>query len=326
MIKNVGKKFLSDIKLHSDYLRWDNNNDRYETWEEAIEAILTQHVIKYKNVDITNELDYIRPYLYDKKVLASQRNLQFRGEEIFKHNTRLFNCSSLYIDRTEVFKQVIYLLLSGCGVGFSVERRFVQQLPTVKRRTNNTVTYDIEDSIEGWSLALDELMMSYFEGKDKIRFNYSNIRPKNALIAGRFLAPGPEPLKKALEIIENILDNLLGTEREAELSPIECYDIICHSSDAVLSAGVRRSALIALFDKDDDDMINAKTGDWYITNPQRARSNNSVKLIKDRYTKEEYDYFANKVKEYGEPGIALVDDERFCTNPLKYKEFFVSLQ
>jgi ribonucleoside-triphosphate reductase len=615
MIKNVGKKFLSDIKLHSDYLRWDNDNDRYETWEEAIEAILTQHVMKYKKVDITNELDFVRPYLYDKKVLASQRNLQFRGEEIFKHNSRLYNCfeqntkfvtkegvksfkdykendtcivrthtgawknavvkkygkqdiykitfnkgrfgkadvyatkdhtwflkngtkttslsindklyqvpdtfmefnwdsastneqlywcygyvygdgtvgvngyskvrlcdhdikyehrflemgfsssSSLsikgdiivstgsykktkpdpkvdspelirafvhgylsadgcknnspngkqfnsiqssqldhiefirecfpiagvytlaerdltgqqtnygirpytitfglyegcrdkqdkswivsnieyshndfvwcleveddhsfilhngivtgncsvtYIDRPEVFKQIMYLLLSGCGVGFSVERRFVQQLPTIKQRTNNTVTYDIEDSIEGWGLALDELMMSYFKGKDKIRFNYSNIRAKNALIAGRFLAPGPEPLKKALETIENILDNRLSLVKEAELSPIECYDIICHSSDAVLSAGVRRSALIALFDKDDDDMINAKTGDWYITNPQRARSNNSVKLIKDQYTREEYDYFADKIKQYGEPGFVLVNDERYVGNP-----------
>lgn len=315
MIKNVGKKFLSDLKLHSDYLRWDTEHDRYESWEEAVESILIQHVVKYKNIDITEELDFIRPYLYDKKILASQRNLQFRGEEIFKHNSRLFNCSSTYIDRPEVFKQIMYLLLSGCGVGFSVEKRFIEQLPTIKQRQDTIKQYTIPDSIEGWSLALDELMNSFFNGGEKIHFNYSEIRPKNSLIANRFLAPGPEPLKRSLEIIENMLLNILKDNDSALLSSIECYDIICHASDAVLSAGLRRSALICLFDKDDDDMINAKTGDWYITNGQRARSNNTVKLIKGTYTKEEYDYFADKVKQYGEPGIALVNDERFCTNP-----------
>lgn len=326
MIKNVGKKFLSDLKLHSDYLRWDTNHDRYESWEEAVESILIQHVVKYKNIDITEELDFIRPYLYDKKILASQRNLQFRGEEIFKHNSRLFNCSSTYIDRPEVFKQIMYLLLSGCGVGFSVEKRFIEQLPTIKQRQDTIKQYTIPDSIEGWSLALDELMNSFFNAGEKIHFDYSEIRPKNSLIANRFLAPGPEPLKRSLEIIEKMLLNILKDNDSAVLNSIECYDIICHASDAVLSAGLRRSALICLFDKDDDDMINAKTGDWYITNGQRARSNNTVKLIKGTYTKEEYDYFADKVKQYGEPGIALVNDERFCTNPLKNKEFFVSLQ
>lgn len=325
-MKNVGKKFLSDLKLHSDYLRWNEELDRYETWDEAINEILSQHRTKYKGLDIETELDYVRSFLTDRKVLASQRNLQFRGQEIFKHNSRLFNCSSLYIDKAETFKQIMYLLLSGCGVGFSVERRFIAQLPTIKQRNESIKQYTIPDSIEGWALALDELMNSFFNGSEKIHFDYSLIRPKNALIAGRFLAPGPAPLKRSLEIIENMLINILKDGDEARLDSIECYDIICHASDAVLSAGLRRSALICLFDKDDDAMINAKTGDWYISNGQRARSNNTVKLIKGQYTREEYDYFADKIKQYGEPGIAVVDDERFCTNPLKNKEFFVSLQ
>jgi len=200
-------------------------------------------------------------------------------------------------------------------VGFSVEKRYVSKLPTIKKRKDSTVTYEIPDSIEGWALALDELMNSYFNGGDKIRFDYSAIRPKNSLIAGRFLAPGHEPLKRSLEIIEGLLDGLLGDYIERTLEPIHCYDIICHASDAVLSAGLRRSALICLFDKDDNDMINSKTGDWYIRNPQRARSNNSVKLIKGQYTREEYDSFASKIKQFGEPGFILVDDERFVTNP-----------
>jgi len=240
MIKNVGKKFLSDLKLHSDYLRWRDNVNRYETWEEAIDEILDQHTTKYGGIDISEELSFVRPFMYDRKVLASQRNLQFRGSEVFKHSSRIFNCSVSYIDRPEVFKQAIYLLLSGCGFGFSVEKRYVSKLPTIKRRKDSTVTYEIPDSIEGWSLALDELMNSYFTGGDKIRFDYSAIRPKNSLIAGRFLAPGPEPLKRSLEIIEGLLDGLLGDYIERTLEPIHCYDIICHASDAVLSAGLRR--------------------------------------------------------------------------------------
>lgn len=314
---NKGKKILSELKLYSDYLKWKENENRYETWQEACEEILKQHIEKYKNFNIQNEIDYIRPFIYNKEILASQRNLQFRGDEIFQHNARLFNCSSTYIDRPEVFKQIMYLLLCGCGVGFSVERRFIAELPSIKKRNNKTITYQIPDTIEGWSLALNELMLSYFNGSEQVRFDYSLIRPKNSLIRNRFLAPGHEPLKKALEIIELILENILKNNSylDSYLDSIQCYDIICHSADAVLSAGLRRSALICLFDKNDEEMINSKTGDWYITNPQRGRSNNSVKLIKGQYTKEEYDYFADKIKQFGEPGFALVDDERFCTNP-----------
>lgn len=314
-MKNVGKKFLSDLKLHSDYLRWNEELDRYETWNEATSSIISQHRKKYSDIDIEEELSYIEEYVNDRKVLFSQRNLQFRGEDIFRHNARLFNCSVTYIDRTEVFKQIVYLLLSGCGVGFSVEKLFINNLPTIKQRNINTITYTIPDSIEGWALALDTLMMSYFNGSEIIRFDYSNIRPKNALIAGKFLAPGPQPLKKALEIIENLLDTLLKDAEEVKLSSLNIYDIICHASDAVLSAGLRRSALICLFDKDDNEMMNAKTGNWYIENPQRARSNNSVKLIEGEYTREEYDKFANAIKEYGEPGFFIVKDKYFLTNP-----------
>lgn len=309
---NKQKKLLSDLKLYSDYLKWNTTLDRYETWEEACGDIINQHKSQYKHVDISEELEYVRTYMESKKVLASQRNLQFRGDDIFKHNARLYNCSSTYIDRPEVFGQIMYLLLCGCGVGFSVEQRYVEALPTVKHRLIDTDTYIVEDSIEGWAMALDKLIQSYFTGGKQIRFDYTQIRPKGSLIANKFLAPGHEPLKRSLEIIEASLEH---KTKGSNLTPIECYDIICHASDAVLSAGLRRSALICLFDKDDVEMINAKTGDWFVSNPQRGRSNNSVKLIKGQYTKEEYDFFTDKVKQFGEPGFALVDDERFCTNP-----------
>lgn len=315
MYKDPGKKFLSDLKLYSDYLKWDSDKNRYETWEEAMDEILAQHRLKYKGKDVEQELDYIRPFLYNRKILASQRNLQFRAAEIFKHNSRLFNCSSTYIDRPEVFKQIMYLLLSGCGVGFSVQKRHIVKLPSIKKRSNQTITYVVPDSIEGWSLALDELMMSYFNGTEKIRFDYSLIRPKNSLIANRFLAPGHEPLKRSIEIIEGLIDSYLGDNTETKLHSVIVYDIICHASDAVLAAGLRRSALICLFDKDDEGMINSKTGDWYITHPQRGRSNNSAVLVRGEYTEEEYQFFAQRIKEFGEPGFLIVDDDRFCTNP-----------
>ena len=319
MYKDPGKKFLSDLKLYSDYLKWDSDKNRYETWEEAMDEILAQHRLKYKGKDVEQELDYIRPFLYNRKILASQRNLQFRAAEIFKHNSRLFNCSSTYIDRPEVFKQIMYLLLSGCGVGFSVQKRHIVKLPSIKKRSNQTITYVVPDSIEGWSLALDELMMSYFNGTEKIRFDYSLIRPKNSLIANRFLAPGHEPLKRSIEIIEGLIDSYLGDNTETKLHSVIVYDIICHASDAVLAAGLRRSALICLFDKDDEGMINSKTGDWYITHPQRGRSNNSAVLVRGEYTEEEYQFFAQRIKEFGEPGFLIVDDDRFCTNPCQPK-------
>lgn len=308
---NQGKKLLSELKLHSDYLRWNDELNRYETWVEAVDEIVDQHREKYNEIDIEEELAFFAKFAYEKKALASQRNLQWRGSDIFKHNARLYNCSTTFVDRPEVFSQILYLLLCGCGVGYSVERRFINKLPTIKERVDVTLTYQIEDSIEGWAEALDKLMDSYFTGSSPIRFDYSKIRPANSLVAGRFLAPGPEPLKRALERIEGILESSIGEQ----LTTLKAHDIICHSADSVISAGLRRSACICMFDKDDNLMINCKTGNWFVENPQRARANNSAKLIKGQYSKDDYDFFFSRIKEYGEPGILFVDSEDFTTNP-----------
>lgn len=229
-----GKNLLSQLKLHSDYLRW--KGDRYETWGEAIDEIADQHRTKYKDFDIEEELNFFKRYAYDKKVLASQRNLQWRGDDVFRHNSRLYNCSTTYVDRPEAFSQTMYLLLCGCGVGYSVERKYITKLPEIKQRSAATVTHLIADSIEGWADSIHALMMSYFEGGEAIRFDYSQIRPKNSLVAGKFLAPGPEPLKKSLEKIEQILDNAIGRQ----LTSLEVHDVVCHIADAVISAGLRR--------------------------------------------------------------------------------------
>lgn len=286
MKNNSGKKFLSELKLYSDYLKWREDLGRYENWEEACEDIINGHREKFNN--ISNDLDLCLKNMKEMKILASQRSLQFRNEQIKRNNCRMFNCSVLHACRKEVFKNVFYLGLSGCGVGVSLLKPFINCLPTIKNRKEETITYVINDSIEGWSDSLDKLLDSYFSGSEKIRFDYSEIREKGSYISGGFKAPGPDGLKNSLEIIEKLLDSLLNNNQD-KLKPINVFDIICHASDAVLSGGVRRSALNMIVDPNDLEMIYAKTGNWRQENPQRARSNNSVLLKRELVKKEEFE-------------------------------------
>lgn len=290
-MKNInGKKLLSDLKLYSDYLKWKNELGRYETWDEACEDIINGHVNKFPN--IKNELLLCLDSMKDMSVLASQRSLQFRKEQIDRNNCRMFNCSVLHACKIDIFKQVFFLGLSGCGVGVSLLKPFVNCLPVIKPRKEETITYTIDDSIEGWSNSLDVLLKSYFNGSEKIRFDYSKIREEGTFISGGFKAPGPDGLKKSLEIIENLLDNLINS-KEIKLKPIHVFDIICHASDAVLSGGVRRSALNMIVDPNDGEMIYAKTGTWRKDNPQRARSNNSVLILRKNADREFFEKIVN---------------------------------
>ena len=312
---NKGKELLSNLKFYESYSKYRDDLGRKETWEESVDSVMEMHYEKFKHLtELTPYLDSATQSYKNKQILASQRNLQFRGDSIKKHNVKLFNCSSTYIDRPEVFKQIMYILLNGCGVGYSVEKRFVENLPTIKKRNDNTVTHIIEDSVEGWAISVDTLLMSFFDGSSQIRFDGSLIRPEGAFISGGFKAPGYEPLRKSLELIENLLNNRINSGQE-KLTTLDCHDIICHIADAVLSGGIRRSALIALFDKDDELMLKCKTGNWFYDNPQRGRANNSVKLLKGNLTKEEFYSYKESIKEFGEPGVVLVDDLGFCTNP-----------
>ncbi len=313
---NKGKKFLRDLKFFESYSKWNDSLKRKETWEESVEDVMKMHYNKFRHIpEIIPYIDKAKTAYKNKEILASQRNLQYREEQITKSNTRLFNCSSTYIDRPEVFKEAMWVLLNGCGVGYSVENSFIDKLPTIKNRKEDTVTYVIEDSIEGWANALDVLLQSFFNGSEKIRFDGSLVRPEGALISGGFKAPGYEPLKKSLELIEQILEKKLINTTQYKLTSLDAHEIICISSDAVLAAGVRRSAIICLFDKDDNLMLTAKTGDWFIKKPWLARANNSIKLLRGSFTKEEFNKYKKSIQEFGEPGIVLVDDMRFCTNP-----------
>lgn len=316
---NKGKQLASQLKFNESYAKFRKDLNRKETWEESVEDVMSMHYNKFSTLPNWKEIE---PYFNTAKeayknmeILASQRNLQFREKSISKHNCKLYNCSVTYVDRPEVFKEILWVLLNGAGVGFSVESRFIQQLPKlVKRDAFSHFVHIVEDSIEGWAISIDVLLNSFFMGTQKVLFDYSQIRPQGSLIADEFVAPGPEGLKKSLDLIEKLLENKISNN-DFTLTSLNCHDIICILSDAVLSGGVRRSALISLFDKDDELMLKCKTGNWWIDAPWRARANNSAKILKSSITKEELDSYKEFIKQYGEPGFLLCEDIDMMCNP-----------
>jgi ribonucleoside-triphosphate reductase len=318
---------LQNYTFVSKYARWIEDKNRRETWKEAVERVKNMMHTIYKDCNVSDDIDWAYDIMYKKKVLGSQRALQFGGEPILKRHAKIYNCTSSYCDRLRFFQECFWLLLCGSGTGFSVQKHHVAKLPTFSQepKSENGRKYVIEDSIEGWADALGVLLSSYFtkpaeekfkEYKDQyIVFDYSNIREKgSALSSGVGKAPGFEPLQNGLEKIRALLDRCIA-DGQKKLRPIDAYDIIMHSSDAVLSGGVRRSASLALFSANDEEMAKAKTGNWYVENPQRARSNNSALLLKDDTTFEEFQVLMESVKEFGEPGFIWSDSTEMTFNP-----------
>jgi ribonucleoside-diphosphate reductase alpha chain len=317
---------LQNYTFVSKYARWLENQNRRETWKEAVDRVRNMMHIMYTDKNITADIDWAYDIMYKKKILGSQRALQFGGEPILKRHAKIYNCTSSYCDRLRFFQECFWLLLCGSGTGFSVQKHHVAKLPTLEHNptSENGTKYFVEDSIEGWADALGVLLSSYVskpiedfkEYKNThVIFDYSKIRKKgSSLSSGVGKAPGFEPLQKGLEKIRVLLDRCV-TNGQKKLRPIDAYDIIMHSSDAVLSGGVRRSASLALFSADDDDMAKAKTGNWYIDNPQRARSNNSALLLKDDTSFEQFEKLMSSVKEFGEPGFIWSDSTEMTFNP-----------
>ena len=324
---HIGNKMLSESKFYTGYSRWIDSDNRYETWEESISRVMNMHRQKYAD-KLTPELEELMSFAEnaykEKRVLGAQRALQFGGEQIFKHESRMYNCSVSYVDRPAFFNEAMYLMLSGVGVGFSVQRHHIAKLPKLARRSPKKVKiFTVPDSIEGWSDAFGVLLSSYFTERGthpeykgcQVHFDFSKIRPAGAMISGGFKAPGPDGLRAALIKCEDLIENLLKDDPIVEMNSITAYDFVMHMSDAVLSGGVRRSATICVFDKDDKDMLTAKTGDWFVHNPQRGRSNNSAILIRDELTREEWTNIMKSVKDFGEPGFIFSDSTEFLYNP-----------
>lgn len=323
-----GLKLLSEIKFYNDYSKYSEKLGRKINWAERVEDVMAMHrnnpkfAAAFQNPEFVELFNKAEEAYKSRLVLASQRTLQFAGEPIMKHNSRLYNCLTSYCDRPEVFQEAMYWLLSGCGVGVSFVKEHVAKLPNIYKREKGTETFVIPDSIEGWADAIGVLISSYmsvnapyseYSGYE-IRFDYSAIRPKGSYISGGFKAPGHEGLKQSLERIEAILERTLNSGLN-HIKPIVAYDILMYAADAVLSGGVRRSATIALFSPDDEEMMNAKTGNWFMDNPQRARSNNSALLVRNQTPKELFDKLIASTKDFGEPGFVFADSIEVVYNP-----------
>ena len=307
-------EILSDITVHMKYARYLPKKNRRETWKELVTRNKKMHIKKYPN--LKKDIEEAYQYVYKKKVLPSMRSMQFGGKPIEVAPNRVYNCAFLPIDHVASFSECMFLLLGGTGVGYSVQKHHVEKLPEIQKpNSKRTRRYLIADSIEGWADAVKVLMNSYFRGGSKVRFDFSDIRPKGSrLVTSGGKAPGPQPLKECLVKVQGIL-----AEKESgdKLEPIEVHDIVCNIADAVLAGGIRRAALISLFSADDEEMLAAKIGNWWEANPQRGRANNSVVLMRHLITKEFFINIWERVKESGsgEPGFYFSNDKDWGTNP-----------
>ena len=311
---DISNRILSDITVYMKYAKYLPELNRRESWEELVTRNKEMHIKRYPK--LATEIEAAYQYVYDKKVLPSMRSLQFGGKPIEISPNRIYNCAYLPIDDWRAFGETMFLLLGGTGVGYSVQKHHVESLPEIRKpNSDRTRRYLIADSIEGWADAVKALMKSYFYGGSKLRFDFSDIRPKGArLVTSGGKAPGPQPLKECLVKIEGILNAKADGEK---LTPIETHDVVCHIADAVLAGGIRRAALISLFSADDDEMIACKSGPWWEQNPQRGRANNSAVLMRHKLTKEFFMDIWKRVElsGAGEPGIYLSNDKDWGTNP-----------
>ena len=308
----TSNKILSDITVFSKYAKYIPTLQRRETWDELVTRNMNMHQRKYPHM--VEEIASAYKFVYDKKVLPSMRSLQFGGAPIELAPNRIFNCAYLPVSEVEAFSETMFLLLGGTGVGYSVQRHHVTQLPEVRSPNKRKRRFLVSDNIEGWADAVKVLMESYFKGSMTVDFDYRDIRPKGAmLITSGGKAPGPQPLKDCIHQLTKVMDAAVGRN----LTTIEAHDLMCYIADAVLAGGIRRAALIALFSMDDLEMMSCKSGEWYVDNPQRGRANNSAVILRHRATKDDFLKLWERVEASGsgEPGVYFSNDKDWGTNP-----------
>lgn len=316
---------ISKYIFTSKYARYLEDKKRRETWEETVSRVEEMHLRKYDFLS-DEDKDQVRQafdLVRSKVVVPSMRSMQFGGKAIEAHNARMFNCAVRHIDSIRSFSECFYLLLCGCGVGFGITDKYLNRLPNLvneNSKTGTVITYVVEDNIEGWADSLEALLMCYFENTAysgrKIVFDYSKIRPEGAILkTGGGRAPGYKGLKQAHQKIKALLDRIIEENHQTRLRTIDAYDILMHTSDAVLSGGIRRSATAVIFNKDDKDMLNAKVGNWFEENPQRARSNNSVLINRNTIEFDEFNDIFERTRQWGEPGFVFADNEDMLFNP-----------
>lgn len=313
------RKEIGDYIFVSKYAR--TVNGKKETWDQSVDRVMDMHyrhladdmAIKEGNEkEIDSYLKFAERLYRDQVILGAQRALQYGGDSLLKNHSRNFNCTGSYIDRIEFFQELMHLLLCGAGAGYSVQRVHTEKLPKLKGvdEKSDPVNIVIDDSIEGWAFAVGEVVKVHYLNLPSINFDYSLIRPKGSFISGGFKAPGPEPLKKCIEKLNKVLRKIKG--RKA--TPFELHRMACIIADAVISGGIRRSALLCQFDADDEEMLNCKTGNWFSEYPELARANNSAVILPNT-PKETYDKIFKSIKEFGEPGLVFLSHKDVVYNP-----------
>ena len=269
-------KYQEFIHL-SRYSRWLPKEERRETWGETVSRyfdFFEQHLKETNKFKLEKKVrEELENEVLKLGVMPSMRCLMTAGEALKRENIAGYNCSYIAVDRPQAFDEILYVLMNGTGVGFSVERQFVGNLPTVAEEFyQSDTTIVVQDSKLGWAKAFKELVAMLYHGQVP-KWDLSKVRPAGAPLktfGGR--ASGPEPLQRLFEFTKEIFQNAHGRK----LSSIECHDIVCKTAEIVVVGGVRRSALISLSNLSDDRMRVAKSGQWWIDNGQRALANNSA--------------------------------------------------
>lgn len=329
----MSKKALSDFVRFAKYAVYNPAAGRRETWKEQVARMFNMHRIRYayeisQSQELADSIDRAEKMVLDKKILGSQRALQYGGKPILQKNARLYNCSATYADRYRFFQELVYLTMCGCGVGFSVQYRHANMMPPIRKRNGEKIRFVIPDTMEGWADAAGVLISSYaadaekapfpaFVGR-KVEFDYSLIRPEGSKISSGGKCPGHLPLKGCLDKCDKALSTMtdgLDDSERYKMKPIEIYDLAMHMAGAVVAGGVRRSATICIFSLEDDEMIKAKTGNWFEGHPHWQNSNNSVALIRGKVSKEKYEEVFKSTREFGEPGFIWMDNEDVLFNP-----------
>lgn len=271
--KSYFRNELGEFVYYRTYSRWKEDEQRRETWIETVDRYVDFMRENLGGALKKKEYSELREAILRQQVMPSMRLMQFSGPAAKNTNVCAYNCSFIAPTKIEDFAEVMYISMCGTGVGFSVESRNVEKLPQIKMQTGEKLkTYTVPDSKEGWADAFTYGMKTWFAGKD-VDFDYSEIRPAGARLktfGGK--ASGPEPLRQLMVFAR---DRILARQGR-RLRTIDAHDVLCMIGQCVVAGGVRRSAMISLSDLDDDAIRDAKKGQFWNTEPQRALANNSA--------------------------------------------------
>jgi ribonucleoside-triphosphate reductase len=308
------KQALSDITVFNKYAKFNAEEGRRENYQEIAIRNMQMHQRKYPSISSSIAKLY-REFVFTKRVLPSMRSLQFGGRPIELAHNRIFNCAYMPAEDYHFFSELMFLLLGGTGMGYSVQHMHVDKLPVVTEPKNwQSHKYQVQDSIVGWADAIKITAKAFLKGGALPVFDYRDIREKGSeLVTTGGMAPGPAPLKECVDELVKLFSSAIGRK----LRPIEVHDAACIIADAVLAGGIRRAAMISLFDRTDEEMITSKADKWYETHPYRGRANNSAVLVRGEVTEQEFLDLMQRVEDSGcgEPGVYWTNNPDWGTNP-----------